>query len=255
MTRLLLLLFLVLVADRLSAQTIQLALPQTPSSRLFASDTATVTFDFRMNGAEVRYTTDGSEPNSGSTIYTNPLKINGLATIKAKSFKQGFLPSETVNVELVQTGRHHFDSIAISPSPKKYMANGWRTLCDKQLGDDNFRQNWLGFNGKEAEFELFFHKKQKASQVSVSLLQQQGAWIFLPQKIEIYDKKGRLLSSQILPKAANEQAPGQEITNLNFPRRRYKTLKIKLIALSELPSWHSGKGNTGWFFLDEIMTR
>lgn len=45
----------------------------------------------------VCYTTDGSEPSPQSEIYTTPIPVNRTVTVKAKSFRPGFLPSETVS--------------------------------------------------------------------------------------------------------------------------------------------------------------
>ena len=239
----------------MTAQDLQLAPPQTPSSRVFATKETTVGFDFRLEGAEIHFTTDGSEPTSQSSIYSKPLKAKGLGSIKAKAFKSGFLPSETTTVQLLPSFGSQFDSISLSPASKKYMASGWRTLCDGQLGDGNFHQNWLGFESREIELQLFFNRKKPISQVSVGLLRQQGAWIFLPSAIEIYDEKGHRLASHTLPQEASELPIAQEIISLNLPKHRYKFLKIKLVALPTLPAWHPGKGNGGWMFLDEIMAR
>jgi hypothetical protein len=48
-------------------------------------------------GAQIHYTLDGSEPSEfavGSTyVYTNPININQTATVRAKAFKPGYLPT------------------------------------------------------------------------------------------------------------------------------------------------------------------
>ena len=247
-------LFLFLLAlGKTTAQTLQLAPPQTPDSRVFALPGNTVGFDFRLQGAEVRYTTDGTEPTTTSKIYANPLKIKNLKILKAKSFKNGFLPSETTTVQLLPFHSHALDSIGVVPTPKKYPANGWKTLCDRQLGDGNFRQNWLGLEANEIELQLFFTQKRPVSHISIGFLRQQKAWIFLPAALEVYDKKGKLLASQTLPKEAFELPDGMETANIELPWHRHKYLKIKLIALPTLPAWHPGTGSSGWIFLDEIM--
>lgn len=244
---------LLLVLGKTTAQKLQLASPQTASQRLFASPNLKVNFDFRLQGAEIRYTTDGTEPTVASAIFTSPIKVSGPAILKAKAFKAGFLPSETTTIQVLPYQSQAFDSISIAPAPKKYPANGWKTLCDKQLGDANFKQNWLGFDSTEIDLTVIFSKKQPISNIAIGFLRQQNAWIFLPAAIEIYDKKGKLLARENLTVEAAALPNSMEFISLKLTKYRHKSLTIKIIALHSLPAWHSGAGNSGWVFLDEIM--
>ena len=47
--------------------------------------------------ATIRYTTNGSEPTSSSTIYAGPLAVNTTTTLKAKAFKSGMTDSYTAS--------------------------------------------------------------------------------------------------------------------------------------------------------------
>jgi chitinase len=44
-------------------------------------------------GAEIRYTTNGSEPTSASTLYSGVIDVNTLTTLRAKAFKTGWTAS------------------------------------------------------------------------------------------------------------------------------------------------------------------
>ncbi len=61
---------------------------QAPGSVSISCDTA---------GAEIRYTTDGSEPGSASPLYSSPVPVPASLTIKAKAFKSGLTESETAS--------------------------------------------------------------------------------------------------------------------------------------------------------------
>lgn len=50
--------------------------------------------------AEIRYTTDGSEPDQFSILYAEPFEATAPAIIKAKAFKEGMDPSDTAEYEL-----------------------------------------------------------------------------------------------------------------------------------------------------------
>ncbi|HOT31366.1 MAG TPA: chitobiase/beta-hexosaminidase C-terminal domain-containing protein [Petrotogaceae bacterium] len=47
----------------------------------------------------MRYTLDGSEPSSSSSLYTGAINISSSATLTAKAFKEGLDDSETVTHE------------------------------------------------------------------------------------------------------------------------------------------------------------
>jgi hypothetical protein len=52
-------------------------------------------------GTAIRYTTDGSEPTTGSRLYTGPVVINTDTTLKAKAFKSGVIGSNVMIHEYI----------------------------------------------------------------------------------------------------------------------------------------------------------
>jgi len=61
------------------------------------TDAQNVTITCATSGAEIRYTLDGSEPSTSSTLYTGAINISNPTTIKAKAFKPGWTESDTVS--------------------------------------------------------------------------------------------------------------------------------------------------------------
>jgi hypothetical protein len=51
--------------------------------------TQSVTIASTTSGAEIRYTTDGSDPSGASTLYTGPVSVPASATLKAIAIKSG----------------------------------------------------------------------------------------------------------------------------------------------------------------------
>ena len=52
-----------------------------------------VTISCDTAGAQIRYTTDGTEPDQSSTLYTGPITISTTTCLRAKAFKSGLMPS------------------------------------------------------------------------------------------------------------------------------------------------------------------
>ncbi len=67
-----------------------------PSPGIFYNFFPDVEITCSTQDATVRYTTDGSEPTTNSTVYSMPLHITETTLIKAKAFKEGATPSSTL---------------------------------------------------------------------------------------------------------------------------------------------------------------
>ena len=62
----------------------------------FYPHTVTVTITTATQNAEIRYTTNGSEPSETSALYTNALTFDITTPLRARAFKSNFIPSKTV---------------------------------------------------------------------------------------------------------------------------------------------------------------
>ncbi len=99
----------------------QVAIPDiTPKSGTYAS-TQTVTITCSTPGAQIYYTTNGTEPTTSSNLYSGvPFNATPPVTIKAKAFKSGYAASET-SVEVYQ---HVPNGVAISQLDKNGISFG-----------------------------------------------------------------------------------------------------------------------------------
>lgn len=62
-------------------------------ARGFYDSSFSVTLTNPTNGTVIRYTTDGSEPTTSSTLYTGPIPIVTTTTLRSKAFKTDWKPS------------------------------------------------------------------------------------------------------------------------------------------------------------------
>jgi hypothetical protein len=54
-------------------------------------------------GAEIRYTTDGSDPTPASALYDEPFDVAVLTTVKARAYRTGFSPSPVATARFLDT--------------------------------------------------------------------------------------------------------------------------------------------------------
>ena len=75
--------------------TVQVATPViTPPGGAFGASVS-VTVTCASANAQIRYTLDGSEPTTSSSLYTAPILLDSSATVKAKAFSSGAHESVT----------------------------------------------------------------------------------------------------------------------------------------------------------------
>ena len=73
---------------------------KTPVAVIF-NNQITVKVLCKVPGAKIRYTTDGSEPNSKSPAYTGGIKLSKTTKLTVKAYKQGVGLSPTVTTSYV----------------------------------------------------------------------------------------------------------------------------------------------------------
>lgn len=89
--------------------TVSLPVVATPSispnggSFLTTDPAPSVTLATTTSGAELRYTTDGSEPTASSTLYSAPFVVSTNTTVKAKGFLTNYTPSATASATFTFT--------------------------------------------------------------------------------------------------------------------------------------------------------
>jgi hypothetical protein len=207
--------------------------------------------DFRMEGATIRYTLDGIEPTLKSKLYKRPLNINKPCFIRAKAFHQDFDPSETVTATFVASGKKILNYIVSEPNPK-YADEGSKTIFDSQFGNMSYAKNYLGYDKGPVEITIQPDAEQFITTIHISHLTNQGAWIFGPSKISVYDENNTLLIQKSFDSSIHKSLSKHGINSLKVTKNKYRQLKVVIESVSSIPEWHDGRGNPAWLFLDEV---
>ncbi len=243
-----------------NSQAFQIASPRLVYDKTFLVKPERVRAAMEIPGAVVRYTLDGTKPESNDPILKEELMISGTATLKARAFHPDFKASEVIAADFFKVPKSFPVKdirLIADPSPK-YPGSGPAGLVDLKKGsENNFSSSaWMGFNGQDFDARVTFKKAQTISQVTVSLLSNPGAWIFAPRQIEIYasdDGKDYTLHKAMKYEPTRSDDPGgQHYEAIRFPTLKTKYLRV-LIKDHPIPEWHPGKGTPAWLFVDELI--
>jgi uncharacterized membrane protein len=213
-----------------------------------------------VKGVTMRYTTDGSEPDSiNSPLYNANVMLNKNMTLKAKAFKPGWYSSDIAEKTFYKAGIK-IDSIRlVKPAPDMpYKTFSPSILTDAQKGELNFRSGkWIGYRGIPMQAMLYFDTLKIIGSVTVSSLIDIGGYIMPPQQVEVWagiDSAHLRLLKRFNPEQPVKESPGyMKGYELIFNPVKERYLKVVVTPVAKLPKWHRGKGDKGWAFVDEIF--
>ncbi|MCK5908310.1 MAG: chitobiase/beta-hexosaminidase C-terminal domain-containing protein, partial [Flavobacteriales bacterium] len=69
------------------------------------------------DGETIRYTTDATEPTDTSSIYTNPINVSSNTVVRAKFFKENYIPSLTKSKTFLFNTSHDLPVITLVTDP------------------------------------------------------------------------------------------------------------------------------------------
>lgn len=232
--------------------------PKIEFESVLFQDSTELIISHPIRTAEIRYSLDGSEPDSlVSPIYSNPIWIKKTAQIRSKAFAKDWIGSQTASALLFKEGiKPKSYKLAFEPNAR-YSAKGATSLFDGVKGKTNHTSgDWLGFTDNPLEIEIFLEQDSKAQTLDLSFLLNESAYIFPPESVEIWT--GNQAGWQKMPETPSLTSTKLEevrfgVLSYQLTNTDFEKLKIRLKPISKLPSWHPGAGAKGWVFVDEII--
>jgi len=206
---------------------------------------------------EIRYTTDGTDPQANSPKYRKAMKMRESATVRAAIFDNGKMIG-SINQKKISinkaTGRQVNYNI---PFSDRNRGQGKNTLVNGIRGTGDFNDgHWQGFEGTDMDLVIDLGDEAAISSVSSGYMAAVGSWIFLPQSVEYsFSVDGRqftpleTVNTGIDPA---EQGNMTETYSSSFPAVTARYVRIVARGLITCPPWHAGAGNKAWLFCDEI---
>ncbi|WP_437918499.1 beta-N-acetylhexosaminidase [Sphingobacterium sp. LRF_L2] len=219
-----------------------------------SSNTAkTYVLSTAKDSTNIRYTLDGSEPNSYSMIYQGPIRVNGAAVVKAAYFENGqkiSTTSEQIFVESKATNKH----IMLNKPPEDaYAAGGAAILVDGILGSKAFhKEHWLGFIKTDVCATVDLVKASTFSEVGISLLENRGIGVHYPARINISISSDNHIFEDLKEISVEEIRRTNGFVKVLVGKQKARFVRITLKDPGKIPVGSPLPGSDSWIFIDEI---
>lgn len=234
--------------------------PMLVNEKFVLTEQTPVTFKHPLKGVTIRYTIDGSMPDStSSTVYQKPITLSGYTVVKARATKDNWYASDVVEYTFFKgTYRPALVELLNEPNPQ-YQGEGSNTLINGKKGEASDFKNpaWLGYREKPFEALFTFAQPTPVRALTLSIGKNIGGFIFPPASVEVWggpDKAHLTLLQKIQPEQpTKDQSARVEAIQSQLKAGNYSVIKLIARPVAKLPAWHPGKGQPAWVFVDEVF--
>ena len=244
-----------------SGEVLQLTPPILGNESLVVAEDESIILESLLPGVTVRYTTDGSEPDSlSSPLYESPILPKRIMNIKAKAFANGWKSSETADFLIFKSGHRAKNIQLITANDQRFPGSGPAGLIDFEKGNaiETLSPLWLGFreHNMEAIFELG-DPVPSISELVVSYALNIRASMLPPKRITIYgaNQESEWKELQIIqPILENRESQRKvDLVSIEIPGSYYRYYRVIAEPYKKLPNWHDRRGKEGWLLVDEVF--
>ena len=203
--------------------------------------------------------------------YIHPITIHETSTVSVKASGFPYISHTTHNEKIAPYWSPVVKSLFSKRDPSvslkletqyanQYAASGPNTLIDGVRGGADFRTgDWQGYFGKDLNAVVSFEEARELTSIGISCIRDIKSWIFFPERIGMsYSLDG--INFTALPDLIYNEATTDDyepkikscIQKLKQPTK-IKYIKYTVYNPGTCPSWHLGRGNDSWIFLDEFL--
>ncbi|MGB9764192.1 MAG: glycoside hydrolase family 38 C-terminal domain-containing protein [Candidatus Saccharicenans sp.] len=221
---------------------------------------ATVVIQDSLEGAEIHYTLDGSEPNEKSPVYTEPLVISTTTVIKAIAYHPVRLKSPVTTAFFSQSYPIKDIIYFNPPAPERTGAKEEKTLIDlvratPEIGDPA----WQGFEKNNLEVVLDLGEKKNVYDLTLGCLENNNNRVFLPVAVKIEvstdGKNFETIVDETRPRPEKPQSPGIRTLSYSLKGREARYIRVTAVNIRTVPVGFRYAGQNAWMMFDEIYVR
>ncbi|GAA4084623.1 c-type cytochrome domain-containing protein [Mucilaginibacter panaciglaebae] len=234
---------------------IKLNVPQFKNTEAVFSKPFELLINHPIKDVVLRYTTDGSDPDSiKSPVYKPGIIINSDAIIKVRAYKMGWYGSDIVTASYNKSS-YTPDSVSFENGPA---GADPKLLIDKTLGSFNFRDGkWVAAQ-KDLVINLTFTKPINLHTIGLNSLRVVSQQILVPAEVTVLDVSvknkfkvvGRVKPA---PPAKQQDADTKKVIECKITAVQPLTyIQIRIKPVMRPPSWFPPQKPVS-IFMDELF--
>tara|TARA_A100001015_G_C14992972_1_gene714865 strand:- start:692 stop:2074 length:1383 start_codon:yes stop_codon:yes gene_type:complete len=247
--------------DNLKNNLIKITSPIIDQASSIITNHLDINIKHSLEDTDIRYTTDGTDPDSlSSPKFKTTLRITDQTILKAKAFKPGWISSDIVQKTFYRSEISPDTIFLITQPHRQYSGNGIQTLIDYELGNQNFSNGkWLGYLDKDMVFVIGFDQNKNVKEVQFNALIDNKSYVFPIKSIQVAGSldgiQFKILNEiKFSSLKRNDFNVESKLFSCPIPSQdAYKFYKFTLSNLKKLPDWHPGKNTPAWMLIDEFF--
>ena len=211
-----------------------------------------------LPGVDIRYSTDKSDTNAHTILMRDSMLIDKNTHLKYFASKERWESSTVDSISFLRSCIIPVDFSLVNPPDEKYKGNGNHIFFDLEKGPLNFGDGaWMGFRERDFVLNCDVEKAITITGVTLSSIVNTDPYLFPPGRVRVYGGMKaddlRLLTTEKPSVPRDRMEPHFEYYQFEVSATPVRYIRIVVEPLQSIPSWHQGKGERAWFFIDEIV--
>ena len=233
--------------------------PAVENARQTFMDSTTLALSCPLKSAKIYYTLNGKDPDEKSEVYSKPLTLKTVTTLKAFAVADGLDKSFVIEAKFMKIPDNRKITLFTKYSGQ-YSAGGDLALIDFIRGGDSFKTGgWQGYEGADLEALVDLGVLKNIHELALGCFQNQGDWIFMPLEVKFATSADNKNFTELPPvkNQVSERTNGTVIKDftVKFSGRSARYIRVQAVNRGSCPAWHPGAGKKAWIFVDEISIK
>jgi len=214
--------------------------PQVKNKSMVFFNSIDVALFHPVNGTELRYTLDGKEPDSiSSLVFNNKTVITKTTNIKVKAYKKGWYSSDIAEYGFLKNTFIPDSMVLLSKLSSNHLAEGAKTFFNTKLGviganNPAWANYWAGVRDNDLILDCIFNTPITLTSYGMHIMVEEKTGIYPPKSIEIWGGNSPK-NLHLLKKFSPSLPVKNEAASLKFIEAEFKPSKVTYIKIMAKP--------------------